>query len=77
MNQLMKLDSRDLEALLEVLEEYFHPPRGQDLDSDVDSDVDSEEDPTFSPPAISIDPSPVDTVPVEEITTSPVDEGAL
>ena len=76
-NQLMKLDSRDSEALLEVLEEYFHPPRGQDLDSDVDSDVDSEEDPTSSPPAISIDPSPVDTVPVEEITTSPVDEGAL
>ena len=38
-NQLMRLDSRDSEALLEVLEEYFHPPRGQDSDSDLDSDV--------------------------------------
>ena len=76
-NQLMRLDSKDSEALLEVLEEYFNPPRGQDIDSDLDSDVDSEEDPTSSPPAISVDPSPVDTVSATEITTSPVDEGAL
>ena len=75
-NQLMRLDSKDSEALLEVLEEYFHPPRGH-IDSDLDSDVDSEEDPTSSPPAISVDPSPVDTVSATEITTSPVDEGAL
>ena len=63
-NELMRLDTEDTEALLEVLSEYFHPPSHQ-LDSDSDSDANSED---FD----CSDPSPV---PNQD--PSPMDEGAL
>lgn len=72
-NDLMRLDAADSEALLEVLSEYFHPPCHQlDLDdSDFDSDEEPDPDPNHDPPS---DPSSVpDGTTLEP---SPMDEGA-
>ena len=51
-NEVLRLDTEDTEALLEVISDYFHPPICQDSDSDSDLD-DSDSDhtsPNLAPP---------------------------
>ena len=66
-NELMRLDTADTGALLEVLSEYFHPPCHQ-FDSDSDSD-DSDAD--------SEDLDRCDPTPVPNQEPSPMEEGTL
>ena len=59
-NKLMRLDTADTGALLEVLSEYFHPPSHQ-LDTESDSDYsDADLDDCDPPPVPNKDPSPMD-----------------
>ena len=82
-NQLMRLDPTDTEALLEVVAEYFHPP-SHHLDSeesDVDSDLDSEPDldPDVTSPECAVPEVGLSSVmeDVANLQPSPMDEGAL
>ena len=49
-NELMKLDSSDQQALLDVIENYFISPSQGQTDSDLDTDSEPEDDATNKEP---------------------------